>query len=160
MEETAKFTTFIQSLRVHFWSVFGYSDDYANWFKLHCEGNHDRLTTGAFGEIIFALYHVGTVLVLINMLIAIMSGTLQKTTGESDIQWQFHRTRVSLCADNFVSDPFSNSVYTDILALDSLYSYGILSPTADEHSSQTQGNFIHWKNRSENVHRAFQVSHY
>ena len=94
--ENAKFTDFGKSLQVHFWSIFGYSDNYAEWFTLQCgEGNQDRDVTAKFGEVIFALYHVGTVLVLVNMLIAIMSGTLQKTIDESDIQWQFHRTRVS-----------------------------------------------------------------
>lgn len=94
-QDDAKFNKFLVSLQVHFWSLFGYSDNYADWFQLRCsDGEADRSATAVVGEITFALYHVGTVLVLVNMLIAIMSGTLQKTTDESDIQWQFHRTRV------------------------------------------------------------------
>ncbi|XP_039248762.2 short transient receptor potential channel 5-like isoform X1 [Styela clava] len=94
-EGTQKFTTIVSSLQVCFWSIFGYSDDYNRWFNLTCaDESAKKEITAVFGETVFALYHIGTVLILVNMLIAIMSGTLQKTIDDSDIQWQFHRTRV------------------------------------------------------------------
>ncbi|CAK8690765.1 unnamed protein product [Clavelina lepadiformis] len=56
--------------------------------------NRNPLVTIYFVQIVFGLYHVITLIVLINLLIAMMSDTYQRIQAQSDTEWKFGRAKL------------------------------------------------------------------
>jgi hypothetical protein len=83
----------IEIFRLLFFSLFGSADgDILN------ELIHDRNNIPAFSkvlvQIVFGLYSLITIVVLINLLIAMMSDTYQRIQAQSDLEWKFGRAKL------------------------------------------------------------------
>lgn len=92
------------SLRYLFWYVFGMSD------LKDLQTTEDFVITQYIGEVLLGLYAIASVLVAINMLIAMMSNTYQNVVNDADIQWKFSRTRMwmpYLDEGNVMPPPFN-----------------------------------------------------
>ncbi|XP_077991558.1 short transient receptor potential channel 5-like [Glandiceps talaboti] len=70
-----------------FWTLFGMSDIRSLDMALS-----DRWFTEIIANVLFALYHVLTVVVLLNILIAMMSNTYQHVEDDADMQWKYARS--------------------------------------------------------------------
>ncbi|XP_050530406.1 short transient receptor potential channel 3-like [Daktulosphaira vitifoliae] len=65
---------------------------------------NQHYATQAVGTLLYAIFETLTVIVMLNMLIATMTNTFQRVTGNSYVEWVFGRTQVFL----------SFSVHTDL----------------------------------------------
>ncbi|XP_067661619.1 transient-receptor-potential-like protein isoform X1 [Haliotis asinina] len=71
-----------------FWSLFSLTPPKA------VEINHAQTFTIATGELLFMLYHGMTIVVLLNMLIAMMSSSFQDIENHADMEWKFSRSKL------------------------------------------------------------------
>ncbi|XP_078488075.1 short transient receptor potential channel 4-like isoform X2 [Ciona intestinalis] len=71
-----------------FWSLFGQLD----MSKLSLSGKH--LFTEYVGKALLAVYHVIAIIVLLNMLIAMMSRSYERTSENEEKEWKFQRTKM------------------------------------------------------------------
>lgn len=71
-----------------FWNAFGMTE----LGDLHTSERF--VITQYAGELLLGLYTIASLLVAINMLIAMMSNTYQRVADDADIQWKFSRTRM------------------------------------------------------------------
>ena len=46
------------------------------------------------GQGMFIMYHITSIIVLLNMLIAMMSHSFQTINDHADLEWKFHRTKL------------------------------------------------------------------
>ncbi|CAJ0579097.1 unnamed protein product, partial [Mesorhabditis spiculigera] len=54
----------------------------------------DHHLTQLFGRALFITYHMTSIVVLLNMLIAMMSHSFQTINDHADLEWKFHRTKL------------------------------------------------------------------
>nr|XP_039252029.1 short transient receptor potential channel 4-like isoform X1 [Styela clava] len=78
-----------------FWTLFGYSQVFKDNMGTDCPDN-EYLFTEVVGTIIICMYHIIAIIVLVNMLIAMMSNSFQKTHDDAEREWKFHRTQLWL----------------------------------------------------------------
>ncbi|XP_036005488.1 short transient receptor potential channel 4b [Fundulus heteroclitus] len=82
------FSTLFETLQSLFWSVFGL-------IALHVtnvEANHTF--TKFVGTTMFGTYNIISLVVLLNMLIAMMNNSYQHIADHADIEWKFARTKL------------------------------------------------------------------
>ncbi|KAK3600930.1 hypothetical protein CHS0354_004139 [Potamilus streckersoni] len=77
------------TFRTVFWSLFGRGDP--NVVELD---NFNHIFTETVGYWIFGAYNICTVIVLLNMLIAMMSRSFEIIQEESDTEWKFARSKL------------------------------------------------------------------
>ncbi|XP_076833136.1 short transient receptor potential channel 4b [Brachyhypopomus gauderio] len=82
------FSTLFETLQSLFWSVFGLID-------LHVTNvGPDHEFTEFVGATMFGTYNVISLVVLLNMLIAMMNNSYQHIADHADIEWKFARTKL------------------------------------------------------------------
>ncbi|GAA6232720.1 short transient receptor potential channel 4-like [Lates japonicus] len=82
------FTTLFETLQSLFWSVFGLISLYVTNVK------PDHQFTEFVGTTMFGTYNVISLVVLLNMLIAMMNNSYQHIADHADIEWKFARTKL------------------------------------------------------------------
>ncbi|CAD5125083.1 DgyrCDS13324 [Dimorphilus gyrociliatus] len=93
-----KFGSFMSAFRTLFWGTFGM----ASYFDVEIAGENNpnnldyRTPTVFAGYIMFGIYHWATVILLINMLIAMMTRSYDRIASDEDIEWKYARTRLYL----------------------------------------------------------------
>ncbi|XP_022789137.1 short transient receptor potential channel 3-like isoform X1 [Stylophora pistillata] len=103
-ETEHKFARIGGTLRFLFWDLFGMSD----LSDLRTDKNF--IITQYTGEVLLGLYTIFSIVVAINMLIAMMSNSYQRVADDADIQWKFSRTRMwmpYLDEGNVMPPPFN-----------------------------------------------------
>ena len=85
-EPAGEFYHLWASLSVLFWGIFGYLDPYV----IDLAGLHYHLEV--MGLVMLGIYHVAVVVLLINMLIAMMTKSYEKTSANEKEEWMFYRT--------------------------------------------------------------------
>ncbi|XP_035390105.1 short transient receptor potential channel 4b [Electrophorus electricus] len=82
------FSTLFETLQSLFWSVFGL-------INLHVTNvEPDHKFTEFVGATMFGTYNVISLVVLLNMLIAMMNNSYQHIADHADIEWKFARTKL------------------------------------------------------------------
>ncbi|KAK2565951.1 Short transient receptor potential channel 5 [Acropora cervicornis] len=76
------------TLRYLFWDVFGMME------LQDLKTSEQFVITQYAGEMLLGLYAIASLLVAINMLVAMISNTYQRVADDADIQWKFSRTRM------------------------------------------------------------------
>lgn len=92
-----KFGSFMSAFRTLFWGTFGMAD----YFDVELGGQNNanldyRTPTVYAGYIMFGVYHWATVILLINMLIAMMTRSYDRIASDEDIEWKYARTKLYL----------------------------------------------------------------
>ncbi|XP_054884178.1 short transient receptor potential channel 4b [Poeciliopsis prolifica] len=82
------FSTLFETLQSLFWSVFGLISLYVTNVK----ANHT--ITKFVGSTMFGTYNIISLVVLLNMLIAMMNNSYQHIADHADIEWKFARTKL------------------------------------------------------------------
>ncbi|XP_062275730.1 short transient receptor potential channel 4b [Scomber scombrus] len=82
------FSTLFETLQSLFWSVFGLISLYVTNVK------PDHVFTEFVGTTMFGTYNVISLVVLLNMLIAMMNNSYQHIADHADIEWKFARTKL------------------------------------------------------------------
>ncbi|XP_019514221.1 PREDICTED: short transient receptor potential channel 4 [Hipposideros armiger] len=82
------FSTLFETLQSLFWSIFGLINLYVTNVKAHHE------FTEFVGATMFGTYNVISLVVLLNMLIAMMNNSYQLIADHADIEWKFARTKL------------------------------------------------------------------
>ncbi|KAL7844732.1 hypothetical protein SRHO_G00232710 [Serrasalmus rhombeus] len=82
------FSTLFETLQSLFWSVFGLLSLYVTNVKARHE------FTEFVGATMFGTYNVISLVVLLNMLIAMMNNSYQLIADHADIEWKFARTKL------------------------------------------------------------------
>ncbi|XP_024861735.1 short transient receptor potential channel 4b isoform X2 [Kryptolebias marmoratus] len=82
------FTTLFETLQSLFWSVFGL----INLYVTNVKPNHEF--TEFVGSTMFGTYNIISLVVLLNMLIAMMNNSYQHIADHADIEWKFARTKL------------------------------------------------------------------
>uniref|UniRef100_A0A667YTN1 Transient receptor potential cation channel, subfamily C, member 5a n=1 Tax=Myripristis murdjan TaxID=586833 RepID=A0A667YTN1_9TELE len=82
------FSTLFETLQSLFWSVFGLLNLYVTTVKARHE------FTEFVGATMFGTYNVISLVVLLNMLIAMMNNSYQLIADHADIEWKFARTKL------------------------------------------------------------------
>ncbi|KAK1786461.1 hypothetical protein P4O66_018152, partial [Electrophorus voltai] len=82
------FSTLFETLQSLFWSVFGL----INLYVTNVEPDHKF--TEFVGATMFGTYNVISLVVLLNMLIAMMNNSYQHIADHADIEWKFARTKL------------------------------------------------------------------
>ncbi|CAJ0942580.1 unnamed protein product, partial [Mesorhabditis belari] len=87
-EDPNVFSSIYDSYLTLLWSVFSITkvED-----TTVVEAHH---LTQLFGRALFIIYHMTSIIVLLNMLIAMMSSTFQTINDHADLEWKFHRTKL------------------------------------------------------------------
>ena len=85
---TVSLSTIGSSLGDLFWSLFGYLE------LTHVPYNERLAFVYWSGLTLLGTYHVVAVIILINMLIAMMAKTFDRTSQNKDVEWKFNRTVV------------------------------------------------------------------
>uniref|UniRef100_A0A8C9TUB8 Short transient receptor potential channel 4-like n=1 Tax=Scleropages formosus TaxID=113540 RepID=A0A8C9TUB8_SCLFO len=86
--QTRAFSTFFETLQSLFWSVFGL----VGLHVTNVTANHKF--TNFVGATMFGTYNVISLVVLLNMLIAMMNNSYQQIFDHADIEWKFARTKL------------------------------------------------------------------
>lgn len=81
------FQRFVGTLSSLFWALFGH-------VELEEFENKNAEITDVTGKVIFAGYSLASVLVLLNLLIAMLNNSYKKVDDEKDMKWKFSRTRI------------------------------------------------------------------
>uniref|UniRef100_A0A2C9LC42 DH domain-containing protein n=1 Tax=Biomphalaria glabrata TaxID=6526 RepID=A0A2C9LC42_BIOGL len=81
----------MQTFRTVFWSIYGRGEEKAVGL-----GAYNNTMTEKIGETIDALYHISMIILLMNILIAMMTRTFEKTAEDADIEWKFARSALYL----------------------------------------------------------------
>ncbi|XP_068688467.1 short transient receptor potential channel 4-like [Montipora foliosa] len=86
--ESHSYQKFGGTLSTLFWALFGHVtfEDF--------ETNKNAEITEVTGMIVFAGYSLASVLVALNLLIAMLNNSYQKVAEEKDMNWKFSRTRI------------------------------------------------------------------
>ncbi|KAG8452765.1 hypothetical protein GDO86_004524 [Hymenochirus boettgeri] len=82
------FSTLFETLQSLFWSIFGL----INLYVTNVEPKHEF--TEFVGATMFGTYNVISLVVLLNMLIAMMNNSYQLIADHADIEWKFARTKL------------------------------------------------------------------
>ncbi|XP_067255423.1 short transient receptor potential channel 4a [Chanodichthys erythropterus] len=82
------FTTMFETLQSLFWSIFGLVSLYVT----NVEAEHEF--TEFVGATMFGTYSIISLVVLLNMLIAMMNNSYQHIADHADIEWKFARTKL------------------------------------------------------------------
>uniref|UniRef100_A0A8K9VBQ9 Transient receptor potential cation channel, subfamily C, member 4b n=1 Tax=Oncorhynchus mykiss TaxID=8022 RepID=A0A8K9VBQ9_ONCMY len=82
------FSTLFETLQSLFWSIFGLISLYVT----NVEADHQF--TEFVGATMFGTYNVISLVVLLNMLIAMMNNSYQHIADHADIEWKFARTKL------------------------------------------------------------------
>ncbi|XP_053151496.1 short transient receptor potential channel 4 isoform X2 [Hemicordylus capensis] len=82
------FSTLFETLQSLFWSVFGL----INLYVTNVQARHEF--TEFVGATMFGTYNVISLVVLLNMLIAMMNNSYQLIADHADIEWKFARTKL------------------------------------------------------------------
>ncbi|XP_038603847.1 short transient receptor potential channel 5 [Tachyglossus aculeatus] len=82
------FSTLFETLQSLFWSVFGL----LNLYVTNVKAPHEF--TEFVGATMFGTYNVISLVVLLNMLIAMMNNSYQLIADHADIEWKFARTKL------------------------------------------------------------------
>ncbi|XP_036392835.1 short transient receptor potential channel 4-like isoform X2 [Megalops cyprinoides] len=82
------FSTLFETLQSLFWSIFGLISLYVTNVK------PDHKFTEFVGATMFGTYNVISLVVLLNMLIAMMNNSYQHIADHADIEWKFARTKL------------------------------------------------------------------
>uniref|UniRef100_H2XL42 Transient receptor ion channel domain-containing protein n=1 Tax=Ciona intestinalis TaxID=7719 RepID=H2XL42_CIOIN len=86
VQHSSPFSSIGCSLQDLFWALFGHIDIAV----LSLSGKHQF--TEIVGRSLVATYHVVAIIVMLNMLIAMMSKSYERTSENEEIEWKFHRT--------------------------------------------------------------------
>ncbi|XP_070761558.1 short transient receptor potential channel 4b [Enoplosus armatus] len=87
-QQNNAFSTLFETLQSLFWSVFGLISLYVT----NVEPDHEF--TEFVGSTMFGTYNVISLVVLLNMLIAMMNNSYQHIADHADIEWKFARTKL------------------------------------------------------------------
>ncbi|XP_058489682.1 short transient receptor potential channel 4-like [Solea solea] len=87
-EQNNAFSTLFETLQSLFWSLFGLISLYVT----NVEPQHEF--TEFVGTTMFGTYNVISLVVLLNMLIAMMNNSYQHIADHADIEWKFARTKL------------------------------------------------------------------
>uniref|UniRef100_A0A8C3F7A8 Transient receptor potential cation channel subfamily C member 4 n=1 Tax=Chrysemys picta bellii TaxID=8478 RepID=A0A8C3F7A8_CHRPI len=82
------FSTLFETLQSLFWSIFGL----INLYVTNVQARHEF--TEFVGATMFGTYNVISLVVLLNMLIAMMNNSYQLIADHADIEWKFARTKL------------------------------------------------------------------
>nr|XP_020514899.2 short transient receptor potential channel 5-like [Labrus bergylta] len=82
------FSTLFETLQSLFWSIFGL----LNLYVTNVKARHEF--TEFIGATMFGTYNVISLVVLLNMLIAMMNNSYQLIADHADIEWKFARTKL------------------------------------------------------------------
>ncbi|XP_051535530.1 short transient receptor potential channel 4-like [Myxocyprinus asiaticus] len=82
------FSTLFETLQSLFWSIFGLISLYVTNVQA------DHKFTEFVGATMFGTYNVISLVVLLNMLIAMMNNSYQHIADHADIEWKFARTKL------------------------------------------------------------------
>ncbi|CAN8195948.1 unnamed protein product [Coccothraustes coccothraustes] len=82
------FSTLFETLQSLFWSIFGL----INLYVTNVKARHEF--TEFVGATMFGTYNVISLVVLLNMLIAMMNNSYQLIADHADIEWKFARTKL------------------------------------------------------------------
>ncbi|KAM9801697.1 short transient receptor potential channel 4b [Neosynchiropus ocellatus] len=82
------FSTLFETMQSLFWSIFGLISLYVTNVK------PDHKFTEFVGTTMFGTYNVISLVVLLNMLIAMMNNSYQHIADHADIEWKFARTKL------------------------------------------------------------------
>ncbi|XP_071508426.1 short transient receptor potential channel 4-like isoform X2 [Diadema antillarum] len=85
------FETLGETMATLFWALFGLPD--MNIVNLS-RANIDHTFTQTVGNFLYATYHVVSIVVLLNVLIAMMSNTYTRVEMDADIEWKFSRSKL------------------------------------------------------------------
>ncbi|CAF0834169.1 unnamed protein product [Adineta ricciae] len=83
------FGTMGATFKTVFWSLFGLSEK--NGVKL---GNYQNRFTELIGYLIYGAFNIASVIVLLNMLIAMMSKSYETIEEHADVEWKFARSKL------------------------------------------------------------------
>ena len=86
LQETS--VSFFRCFEFLFFSLFGLTE------LKELRPNNNSLATFTLAKATFGIYNVITIIVLINLLIAMMSDTYQRIQMQSDIEWKFGRAKL------------------------------------------------------------------
>ncbi|TSK49676.1 Short transient receptor potential channel 4 [Bagarius yarrelli] len=82
------FSTLFETLQSLFWSIFGL----INLYVTNVQADHKF--TEFIGATMFGTYNIISLVVLLNMLIAMMNNSYQHIADHADIEWKFARTKL------------------------------------------------------------------
>ncbi|KAI3376093.1 hypothetical protein L3Q82_016619 [Scortum barcoo] len=82
------FSTLFETLQSLFWSIFGL----LNLYVTNVKARHEF--TEFIGATMFGTYNIISLVVLLNMLIAMMNNSYQLIADHADIEWKFARTKL------------------------------------------------------------------
>nr|XP_020465811.1 short transient receptor potential channel 5 [Monopterus albus] len=82
------FSTLFETLQSLFWSIFGL----LNLYVTNVKARHEF--TEFVGATMFGTYNIISLVVLLNMLIAMMNNSYQLIADHADIEWKFARTKL------------------------------------------------------------------
>ncbi|XP_055004227.1 short transient receptor potential channel 4a [Boleophthalmus pectinirostris] len=88
VQQNNAFSTLFETLQSLFWSIFGLINLYVTNVK------PDHQFTEFVGATMFGTYNVISLVVLLNMLIAMMNNSYQHIADHADIEWKFARTKL------------------------------------------------------------------
>ncbi|XP_059140992.1 short transient receptor potential channel 6-like [Physella acuta] len=86
-EAVEKYGDELAAFRTVFWAIYGRGQD--TDVSL---GNYNNTVTEKIGESISGLYHIIMIILLLNILVAMMTRTFDKTAEDADIEWKFARS--------------------------------------------------------------------
>ncbi|XP_061595338.1 short transient receptor potential channel 4-like [Cololabis saira] len=88
VEQNNAFSTLFETLQSLFWSIFGLISLYVT------NVDADHQFTEFIGATMFGTYNIISLVVLLNMLIAMMNNSYQHIADHADIEWKFARTKL------------------------------------------------------------------
>ncbi|XP_076331405.1 short transient receptor potential channel 3-like isoform X4 [Tachypleus tridentatus] len=93
------FSTIQKTFKTLFWAIFGTEESVAA--DIVVSGNQtnmgaDHEFTEAVGYFLWGFYHITIVIILLNMLIAMMTGSYKRVQKNSDTEWKFARSALWL----------------------------------------------------------------
>ncbi|XP_074660576.1 short transient receptor potential channel 3-like [Tubulanus polymorphus] len=100
---TQSFPSQVSSMGTLFWSLFGMAESSAPDLEVsdvYRDSNSEMINPDAFlvpekvGTVLFGLFNGIMVIVLLNMLIAMMSKSYDKTQEDADVEWKFARSEL------------------------------------------------------------------
>ncbi|CAL1530644.1 unnamed protein product, partial [Lymnaea stagnalis] len=86
-DAVAAYGDLLAIFRTVFWSIYGRGED-----KAVSLGEYNNTLTEKIGETIDGMYHITMIILLLNILVAMMTRTFDKTAEDSDIEWKFARS--------------------------------------------------------------------
>ncbi|XP_077985405.1 short transient receptor potential channel 4-like [Glandiceps talaboti] len=88
--DDSAFASMSSSMITLFWSLF----DLTSLTDLEVGGGHS--STEGFGSFIYAVFMIISVVILLNVLIAVMSNTYTRIEENADVEWKFYRAELCL----------------------------------------------------------------